>query len=187
MMRLAALGLFLIVLTSCVSRMSDLPSYGVVPDFTLTDHRGADFHSATELAGKIWVADFIFTSCHGPCPRMSSQMKQVQDSVEANPDVKLVSFTIDPKNDTPEVLSAYAKRYKARDGQWHFLTGPMEALNQICRYSFKLGNVDGTLEHSTRFVLVDRKGRIRGYYATDEPDAVTRLTADIQKLLKEPA
>lgn len=170
-------------LTGC-ARVNHLPSYGVVADFTLTDETGKSFSSG-RLAGKIWVADFFFTTCTGPCPRMSTQMNGVQKAIRDYPDVEIVSFTVDPKTDTPEVLAAYAKRYKADPGRWHFLTGPQETLNGLCRASFLLGNVDGSLEHSTRFVLVDGKSRIRGYYQTAEKEAIPQLLEDIQTLRKE--
>ncbi len=176
---LAALAL----LASCGST-NNLPSYGVVQTFSLTDQNGKPF-SSTQLDGKIWVADFFFTTCNGPCPRMSTQMNHVQNAVHEFADVRMVSFTVDPKNDTPEILAAYAKRYKALPGVWHFLTGPREKLHELCRKSFMLGDVDGSLQHSTRFVLVDRKGRIRGYYQTAEKESIPQLIKDIKALRKE--
>jgi protein SCO1 len=126
----------------------------------------------------------MFTNCPGPCPRMSSQMRQVQTAL-AIADVRLVSFTIDPERDTPEALTAYAIRYGARPGIWSFLTGPVETLQRLDRDVFKLGDIDGSLQHSTRFVLMDRKSRVRGYYLTSEPDAISQLIADAKRLLRE--
>ena len=160
--------------------------FGNVPEFRLTEQSGQDFDSAA-LRGKVWVADFIYTNCTGPCPRMSSQMRQVQTGVKNLPDVRLLSFTVDPARDTPEVLTAYARRYHAESGRWYFLTGSRGTLQLLNREAFKLGNVDGSLDHSTRFVLVDRRGRIRGYYLTAEGDAVQRLLADLRIVYKEPA
>src|ERR1700683_4634501 len=94
------------VLTGCAAH-AGLPSYSTVPDFTLTDQTGAAFNG-TQLHGLIWVADFIYTTCPGPCPRRSSQMHEVQTSLSGIEGVRLVSFTIDPENDTPPVLAAYA-------------------------------------------------------------------------------
>jgi protein SCO1/2 len=93
---------------------------------------------------------------------------------------------VDPERDTPEVLAAYGKRYQANPARWTFLTGPQKDLHALSRDAFKLGDVTGDLEHSTRFVLVDRKSRIRGYYNTWEKEAIPNLLADIQTLLKEP-
>jgi len=98
------------------------------------------------------------------------------------PDVKLVSFTVDPARDTPEALAAYAKLHRA---SWYFLTGPAETLQQLDRDTFKLGNVDASLQHSTRFVLVDRESRIRGYYDTSESRAVSRVIEDIYALARD--
>lgn len=174
----------LLLLAGCQRQEPPLEVLGSVPDFTLTAHTGATFSSQAELKGRIWVADFIFTNCKGPCPRMSSQMRQIQQRTADLKDLRLVSFTVDPERDTPQVLAEYAQRYHA-DGRWVFLTGPMPALNQLKRHAFLLGNVDGQLNHSTRFVLVDRKSRIRGYYDTSEPGSVAKVVADIRRLVAE--
>jgi len=158
-----------------------LPVYWQIPAFQLTAQSGQPFDSKS-LQGNIWVADFIFTTCPGPCPRMSSQMRGVQSAVASMPDVKLVSFTVDHKNDTPTVLAAYATRYRAEPGRWFFLTGDQAALETICRNGFKLGDVDGSLVHSTRFVLLDRQSRVRGFYSTSEDGALPRLLHDIRTL-----
>jgi len=113
---------------------------------------------------------------------MSSQMHQVQMALE-NRGIQLVSFTVDPEHDTPEVLAEYGKKFKATPGVWHFLTGARADLHHLSMDVFKLGPVDGSLEHSTRFVLVDRSGQIRGYYLTSEPDAIPRLIEHARSLL----
>jgi protein SCO1 len=161
-----------------------LPVYWQVPAFQLTEQSGQLFDSKS-LEGNIWVADFVFTTCPGPCPRMSAQMRGVQSAVESMPDVKLVSFTVDPKNDTPAVLASYATRYHAEQGRWFFLTGEQAALETLCRNGFKLGDVDGSLVHSTRFVLVDRHSRVRGFYSTLEDGALPKLLHDIRVLAGE--
>jgi protein SCO1/2 len=116
---------------------------------------------------------------------MSAQMRQVQNRLQNAPDVRFVSITVDPARDTPEVLAAYAKRQGAREGFWHFLTGEQEKLHDLCRNQFKLGNVDGSLEHSTRFVLVDRQGRIRAYYRSFDDDMVEQVVSDARRLVGE--
>lgn len=151
--------------------------------FTLTDQTGAEFHGDS-LWGHVWVANFMFTNCPGPCPRMSGQMHEIQTAL-AGQDVKLVSMTVDPDRDTPEKLARYAAFYSATPGVWYFLTGPRETLNHLGQDVFKLNAVDGSFDHSTRFVLVDRKSEIRGYYLTSEPDAIPRVIADARMLLKE--
>jgi protein SCO1 len=113
-------------------------------------------------------------------------MHDVQTAL-AGQGIKLVSITVDPDRDTPEKLAKYAEFYQATPGVWSFLTGPRETLNHLGQDVFKLGPVDGSLDHSTRFVLVDRKSQIRGYYLTSEPDAIKRLIADAKALLREPS
>lgn len=158
--------------------------YNSVPDFALTDQTGAPFSGAAALHGHVWVADFMFTNCPGPCPRMSSQMRQVQNAL-ASSDVRLVSMTIDPGRDTPTVLADYASHFSAKSGVWYFLTGPVETLRHLDRDVFQLGDIDGSLDHSTRFALVDRKSRVRGFYLTSEPDAIDHLIADARGLMKD--
>jgi protein SCO1 len=165
---------------------ADLPSLGTVTNFTLTDQTGASFASEPALKGHVWVANFMFTNCPGPCPRMSSQMREVQAAL-AGQDVKLVSMTVDPARDTPEKLAKYAAFYSATPGVWYFLTGPRKTLNHLGKDVFKLNSVDGSLDHSTRFVLVDRRLQIRGYYLTSEPDAIQRVIADARALLRQPS
>ena len=179
-MKFLALCFPLLLLAACAGP-APLPILGRIPDFRLTDQAGQPFDSAA-LNGKIWVADFIFTTCTGPCPRMSSLMRQVQS---LSPDARLVSFTVDPDRDTPPVLATYAKRFHAESGRWFFLTGDRPALDTLARNAFKLGNVDGTLNHSTRLILVDRQGRIRGYYGTSDESPVTAVARDIKHLVKE--
>ena len=162
-----------------------LPTYGVVSRFTLTDQAGAEFTSEQALRGKVWVADFIFTNCPGPCPRMSGQMRQVQKAFAGVTGVRFVSITVDPARDTPAALAEYARHYEAEPGKWFFLTGPQEKLHDLSRRVFMLGDVDGSLEHSTRFALVDAASHIRGYYVSSQQDAIPTLIADARRLLKE--
>lgn len=176
--------LLVITLAACGGHRTSFDDFGVVPEYRLTAQDGQPFDSRT-LQGKIWVADFIYTTCPGPCPRMTSQMHDVQNAILAMPDVKLVSFTIDPGHDTPPVLAEYAKVHGASSAKWYFLTGPVPTLQMLDRDAFKLGNVDATLEHSTRFVLVDRNGHIRRYYDTTEPDSISRLISDIRDLASQ--
>jgi len=125
-------------------RQRAVSSYGTVPSFQLVNQNGQPFGSA-QLTGKIWIADFIYTTCPGPCPMISSRMSELQKPLEKT-DVHLVSFSVDPEKDTPKVLRPV---------------------------------------HSTRMVLVDRHGDIRGYYDATEADAITKLVADTSHLLRE--
>jgi protein SCO1/2 len=158
----------------------------VAPIFQLTDQDGQPFGS-DQLRGRIWIADFIYTTCPGPCPLISSRMSETQKPLR-DTDVKLVSFTVDPQHDTPAVLRDYAERLQAQPGRWKFLTGDKGAIYRLVRNGFKLATAEGGTAgpiHSTRIVLVDRNGVIRGYYDATEADAVTRLLADTHHLLRE--
>jgi protein SCO1 len=179
-----AFTLSVLALAGCTAS-AGLPSYGVVPDFALTDQSNQPFLSSNTLRGKVWIADFIFTNCAGPCPRMSAQMRQVDTALRPDiKDLRLVSFTVDPARDTPEVLARYAERYQAEPGVWFFLTGSQATLHNLARNVFLLGDVNGDLEHSTRFVLIDRQSRVRGYYLTSDEDAIPRLIADAKRIAK---
>lgn len=164
--------------------LPELPVLGHVAQFHLTSQSGHDFDSA-KLSGHVWVADFIFTNCEGPCPRMSAYMRALQKATTDLPDLKMVSFTVDPKRDTPLVLSQYGKDYSADSDRWYFLTGDPKILDGLDRDSFHLGNVGSQMDHSTRFVLVDRKGQIRGYYGISTGDPVPDLARDARRLAKE--
>ena len=175
--RKRAVALSLIMLLAGCAAPKALPILGQVPPFQLTAQTGQPFDSQS-LDGHIWVADFIYTTCPGPCPMMSSQMRRVQ--VSTTPDISLVSFTVDPQHDTPPVLAAYARHFTADAARWHFLTGEPRRLNDLGLTAFKLNSVDGSLIHSTRFVLVDGARRIRGYYID-----TSELLHDIRQLERE--
>ena len=177
--RKRAVALSLMMLLAACVQPKPLPILGQVPPFQLTAQTGQPFDSQA-LDGHIWVADFIYTTCNGPCPMMSSRMRRVQISTAKTPDVTLVSFTVDPEHDTAPVLAQYAKHFTADPARWHFLTGEPRRLNDLGLNTFKLNSVDGSLIHSTRFVLVDGARRIRGYY-TDTPE----LLHDIRQLERE--
>lgn len=162
--------------------------YGSVPGFQLTNQNGQPF-GTDQLKGKIWIVDFIFSTCPGPCPMISSRMSELQKPLEET-DVHLVSVTVDPEKDTPEVLRGYADKLEAKQGRWDFLTGPKPAIYDLSRNGFKLpvsedGDQPGVPVHSTRAVLVDRRGTIRGYYDVTAPDGTTKLLADTSQLLRE--
>jgi cytochrome oxidase Cu insertion factor (SCO1/SenC/PrrC family) len=169
-------------------RSRTISSYGKVPPFQLTNQEGRAYGS-TNLKGKIWIADFIFTMCPGPCPMISSRMSELQKPLE-NTDVHLVSFSVDPEHDTPAILRGYAEKLQAKPQRWDFLTGSKTVIYDLSRNGFKLAVADGVTQngtpvHSTRVVLIDRAGEIRGYYDATAPDAVTKLLADTNHLLRE--
>jgi len=163
-----------------------LPNNGIVPDFQLTDQNGQSFGSQ-QLRGKIWIADFIYTTCPRPCPMISSRMSETQKPLR-DTDVELVSFSVDPEHDNPAVLRNYASRLNAQPGRWHFLTGNKDVIYRLSIDGFKLAaakNGETGPIHSTRMILIDRDGVIRGYYDATDADAVTRLLADANHLLRE--
>jgi protein SCO1/2 len=163
-----------------------MPSFGIVPPFQLIDQNNQPFGSA-QLLGKIWIADFIYTTCPGPCPMISSRMSEMQKPLEKT-DVQLVSFSVDPEKDTPEVLRSYAEKLHARDERWKFLTGDRTTIYNLSQNGFKLAatnDASGIPLHSSRLILVDRSGVIRGYYDATSPDAVTKVLADASHLHRE--
>lgn len=170
-------------------RTPPLPVYGSVPDFELTERSGRTV-GLTDLKGHIWVADFIFTSCAGPCPMLSQQMSGMQTDLAGAPEVRLVSFSVDPERDTPAVLTEYARRYRADRDRWWFLTGDRKTVYRLIREGFRLTvkdlpEDDGQIVHSLRFALVDRNGQVRGYYNGDDPQSLRGLLPDVNRLLRE--
>ncbi len=164
--------------------LSGLAVHQQLPDFSLTDQRGAPF-ALSDLHDKVWIADFIFTSCATICPPMTIQMANLQDKFSAE-DIHFVSFSVDPERDTPEVLIRYADRYGVDNSRWSFLTGQKEAIYQLAHEGFNLaaGHRGSEILHSTRFVLVDRAGQVRGYYDSRSKARLQQLHQDIQTLLK---
>jgi protein SCO1/2 len=159
-----------------------------VPLFALTDQQNRAVTGET-LRGRVWVADFIFTSCAGQCPLMSEAMRALQEAFADEPQLSFVSFSVDPSRDTPERLAIYAVRYGA-DARWTLLTGAREAIQRLCVQGFRLAFDDQPevaqepILHSVRFVLVDRTGQIRGYYDATEAQAMARLRQDVTRLLE---
>ncbi len=214
-----------------------LPTYGSVPDFSLTERSGRQV-GGSELRGKVWIANFIYTHCPDTCPLQSAQMARLQGELAAEGDVRLVSITVDPERDTLEVLSRYADRFGAAPDRWLFLTGEKGAIYRLAREAFRLGVIEaGELQespldeafppprlpdreargrvgarilrglvrwsfepalalahpghtvqlvlHSSRFVLVDRLSRIRGYYDSADGESLRRLPQHVRALLGE--
>lgn len=169
------------------------PVLGTLPAFTFTDQLGQPFGSDA-LEGKVWVANFIFTRCPTICPAFTKKMAAVQDEVRGQGEqVQLVSFSVDPDFDTPEVLRAYADKYGAEPAQWRFLTGDPKALQATVVEGLKIsmGRKDdsddvNSIFHGTHFVLVDGASRIRGYYRSEDAPEVERLLRELQILTENP-
>ncbi len=180
--------------TIVAKRTGPLQVYGEISNFKLTERNG-DEVSGDDLMGRVWIADFFFTSCAGICPIMSSAMERIQSRLEGVDEVTLVSISVDPERDTPQRLQQYAKRYNADENGWWFLTGDKRVIYQLSQDSFRLSveetppdkrgpEVEDVL-HSSKFVLLDRQSRIRGYYDGDDKDDLDLLVADVKELLKE--
>jgi protein SCO1/2 len=172
------------VLAAACARQPEV-FYGEVPQFSLRDQNGKTL-TRNDLAGKVWVADFIFTNCAGTCPMITATMSKLQS--ELPNEVHLVSFSVDPVRDTPEVLADYAAQVSADQERWHFLTGEKQTMYDLSIKGFKLaleetgGSDIEPITHSTRLVLVDQEGRIRGYYGGTDEEELKRLLADAANL-----
>ena len=159
------------------------PVLARLPDFQLTTQAGQPFGLA-DLRDKVWISDFIFTRCPGPCPRMTAQMAELQRELADAPDLRLVSFSVDPEFDTPAVLSEYAGRFQANTKQWVFLTGDKKRIHALAQSGFLVGGVEDVTLHTTRFVLVDRQARVRGYYDSTDEESLRRLLKDARSLVR---
>lgn len=191
---LAAGGFFLWALTWQTGPRETGPPLSLisaVPDFSLIGSHGRPVTKA-DLLGSVWIADFIFTRCSGPCPELSARMRGMQYELAAEPDVKLVSICLDPENDTPSALVHYGKRFNADPARWWFLTGTDENyVHSLVEKGFLQSVVpasDGSpLMHSTYVVIVDRAGNIRSAHDGVESGMEVKVLRDVRKLLAEPA
>lgn len=161
----------------------ELPVRGDAPAFAMVDQNDQPV-SLTTLAGRPWVADFVFTNCAGPCPLMTVKMAQLQKDLPSA--VQLVSFSVDPEHDTPAVLKEYGRKHEADDARWRFLTGVSQEASHAVSHAFLLAAASGAgtepITHSTKFVLVDADGKIRGYYDSNDEQAMLKLKQDASQL-----
>jgi protein SCO1/2 len=171
-----------------------LPVIKQLPDFEFLDQYGEAFGSES-LRGKVWVANFIFTRCTTSCPIFTKEMGEVQHRTKQLADaIHLVSFTVDPQYDTPEVLLAYAQSHRVSPRMWSFLTGDLDQIRATVVEGFDsaMGEGDGAagdhsaLFHGSHFVLMDGEGRIRGYYLSGEDEVLDRMMGDINVLINVP-
>jgi cytochrome oxidase Cu insertion factor (SCO1/SenC/PrrC family) len=166
-----------------------LPVIAAVPDFSLTERSGRQVTRA-DFQGKVWVADFIFTRCSGPCPELSAKMRTIQRELEGERSVRLVSICLDPENDTPSALVDYAKRFNADPERWLFLTSTNEKdVHALVEKGFLQSVVPesegSALMHSTYFVVIDGHGRIRAAHNGMEANARELVLRDVRALLAE--
>jgi protein SCO1 len=163
--------------------------YNTIPDFSFVNQQG-DTLTQQAVEGKIYITDFFFTSCPTICPVMKKQMTKVYNKIKGNPEVMILSHTIDPTHDTPEVLRKYAADLGVEGTQWQFLTGPKEKIYEIGQGSYLVTakedkEAEGGLLHSGAFVLLDKERRIRGMYDGTSEEATQKLIKDIDVLLAE--
>ena len=173
-----------VLFQACSDPAGKLPNYGVVPHFKMTDSQGRPFDSG-ELRGMVWVADFIYSNCPAACPMMTARMHSLSKRVAGEKDVRLVSISVDPQRDTPPVLNDFAHRFGGPTQQWIFLTGTPETVHLLAYQTFHMGDVLGKIEHSTKFVLVDKNGGIRGYYSSLNQDDIPTMLKDLSALRAE--
>jgi protein SCO1/2 len=165
------------------------PPLRTLPDFSLTAVTvdGTSPLDLRALRGRVWIADFVYTRCAGPCPLLTANMAGLQKRLPKS--IGLLSFTVDPDHDSPEVLNIYARKFAADPQRWFFVTGDKPALIKLFRDGFQIAAVESpdapegqNVAHTTKFVLLDGDGRIRGYYDGDDSAALDKLAADAQRL-----
>jgi protein SCO1/2 len=163
---------------------------GQLGDFTLTRENGQRY-GKKDLEGQVWVAAFMFTRCPTICPRITRRMRELQiEAAGRKLGITLVSFSVDPENDTPEVLRAYAQKYGVDPASWRFLTGDLEVVRKTAVDGVKMA-LDGKADpskpdygilHGTYLVLIDRELRLRGYYRTESREDTARLLDDAARV-----
>lgn len=183
--------LIVLFVAGCGQGNRDLPDLGALPEFALVDHHNRPFTRA-DLAGKVTVANFVFTRCETVCPVVTLRMQTLQKDTAGMADaLQLVSFSVDPEHDTPAVLAEYAREAGA-EPRWRFVTGDPGVVQPLLDKGFKVPmDLAGQTErgapnviHSEHFVLVDRQGVIRGYYESSEETRMRSLMRDLRSLLR---
>ncbi|MEA1882708.1 MAG: SCO family protein [Candidatus Marinimicrobia bacterium] len=160
-----------------------------IPDFSFTDQNGDEITNKT-MDGKIYVADFFFTTCPGICPTLTKHMSKVQAAFKGDADLKIISHTVHPENDSVAVLKAYGEMHNIDNKQWYLVTGEKAELYGIARGGyFSISKIAEKIEnafiHTENFILVDNERRIRGIYNGTIAHEVNRLIEDIDLLKKE--
>jgi protein SCO1/2 len=163
--------------------------YHTIADFSFTNQNGKTI-TQKDYEGKIYVADFFFTTCGSICPKMTTNLSDIQKAFATNPKVKLLSFTVFPETDSVPVLKAYAKKHQVDDTKWNLVTGDKKEIYTMARKSYlavKLGKPDELYDmvHTENFVLVDTKKRVRGFYDGTNKEDIKRLIEDITFLSNE--
>lgn len=184
-----ALGLVAFLAAGCTKKSAeDVPVLGQLPEFSLVDQDEQPFSRDT-MEGDLWVSAFVFTHCRSTCPRLTAHMKGLQTRVSDVPSANFVSVSVDPRNDTPEVIKAYMTKNELDERNWRFVTGEEEAIRHVVVEGFKvpIGDEDSRaagsddIMHSNSFVLVDHEARVRGYYRANN-DGIADLERDLRAL-----
>jgi cytochrome oxidase Cu insertion factor (SCO1/SenC/PrrC family) len=188
-------------------RDKPLPVFWEAPAFTLIDQDSTQF-SSSELDGHIWLVSFVYTKCPDVCPLITERMAKLRAEFAASTatrgQVRLLSISVDPVRDQPTVLREYARRFKATQPDWVFITGPVELVVSLINQGFRLSTIhprvhdanepahkhdsiagDYVVAHSDRIVLIDRKRQVRGTYQSSDPASLAQLRADVARLVKE--
>ncbi len=180
------LSLLIVFVSSGCRPAEKLPELYPLPSAVLTSVAGTPY-PLDSLKGSVAIYDFIFTTCAGSCPLMTRKMKTLTEVMRDQPEIRFVSISVDPQHDRPEVLGRYAASVSGGDPRWTFLTGESAQIVDLSVKGFKLaaggpGVGAEKLLHSPKFVLVDRRGMIRGYYDTNTPERFELLVKHAREL-----
>ncbi len=185
---LGVIAVFLLAIISLViidlanTSRTEIDFYGTVPDFTFVERNGEAFGNQ-QMLGKYHIVNFFFTSCKGPCPFMNSKVAELYQKYSTTDQVRFVSVSVDPATDSLAVLRKYAREYGVTDNRWLFLRGEIDEVQNLTEKGFKLaGNLPNL--HSTKLILVDRRGNIRGYYDSFDDGSLDLLTVHLRALLQ---
>ena len=177
----ALMAISIVIVRSARASIADMPVISDLPEFSLIDQKRRPFTRA-DLNGRIHLVDFIFTSCPAVCPTMSTNMQQLYGAFEGSDEVRLLSITVDPETDTPEVLADYAQRFGVTDDRWLFLHGSIEDVVELSEKGFLLAASGLPAGHSTRLALVDDKGQVRRYYDSLSEESLRVLRGEVRIL-----
>lgn len=192
-------GMLTLTALRCSGRLRHVPDapevmFTLPGDYALVDHQGRPFDPST-LRGEVWVAGFVFTTCPSSCPVVTKAMADLRERFDRySVDVEMVSFTVDPARDTPEVLAAYVAEQELPVEHWRFVTGEPAAVLRLVRHGFKLGvgereadeqGVAYDIAHSTKLALVDGDGAVRGFYSISDEHGTDEIFERAQHVLAE--
>jgi protein SCO1/2 len=186
-LKIIAASALSVVALGCSKRTAvDLPVIAELPAFSLLDQDGQVFDSKSMEAG-LWTTAFVFTHCRATCPRLTAQMRKLQGRLADVPSARFLSVSVDPRNDTPEVIKAYMTENALDERNWRFVTGSEDAIRRFVIDGFKVGygrtQWAADLTHSNSFALVDSRARIRGYYGSDD-EGIAQLEHDLRAVAR---